>query len=73
MKKVVVNDKNQDGVCQVRNDFSIDEIDMPDMDIVLQKFGIDSSKFKKVSLKKYEKEMFLTTISIDNGESPTIS
>ena len=25
MKKVVVNDKNQDGVCQVRNDFSIDD------------------------------------------------
>ena len=36
MKKVVVNDKNQDGVCQVRNDFSIDEIDINDI-IALKK------------------------------------
>ena len=43
------------------------------MDIVLQKFGIDSSKFRNVSLKKYEKEMFLTKNSIDDDESHTIS
>ena len=52
---------------------STNEIGIPDMDIVLQKFGIDSSKFRNVSLKKYEKEMFLTKNSIDDDESHTIS
>ena len=46
---------------------------IPDMDIILQKFGIDSTKFRTITLKKYEKEMLLTKTSIDNNESPTIS
>ena len=55
------------------NNSVADEVCIPDMDIILQKFGIDSTKFRTVSLKKYEKEMLLTKISIDNNESPTIS
>ena len=46
---------------------------MPDMNRVLLKFGIDTSKLRTVPLKQYEKEMFLTVTSIDDDESPYIS
>ena len=48
-------------------------INMPDMEAILLKFGIDTSKLREVSLKKYEKEMLLIEISPDSMESPTIS
>ena len=49
------------------------EICIPDMNLVLQKFGIDSTKFRTMPLNKYEEEMLLTNTVIDNNESPTIS
>ena len=55
------------------NNSNDNDIYMPDMNEVLLKFGIDTSKFRTVSLKKYEKEMFLTTTQTDEAESPTIS
>ena len=46
---------------------------MPDMNKILLRFGIDTSKLRTVSLKKYENEMLLTEVLTDDIGSPTIS
>ena len=38
---------------------------MPDINTILQWFKIDTSQFRTVPLKKYEKEMLLTKFSKD--------
>ena len=48
------------------------DVCMPDMDTVLLRFGIDTSKFRTQSLKYYENEMLLTEVLVED-ESPTIS
>ena len=50
-----------------------EEVCMPDMNKILLRFGIDTSKLRTVSLKKYENEMLLTEVLTDNIGSPTIS
>ena len=49
------------------------DVCIPDMETILQKFNIDTSKLTTVSLRKYEKEMLLTEVLVDDAWSPTIS
>ena len=55
------------------NDYDVDDEYMPDINAILQWFRIDTSQFRTVPLKMYEKEMLLTKVSTDVTESPTIS
>ena len=55
------------------NSCNTNDVCMPDMNKILLKFGINSSHFRTVPLKQFEKEMLLTEISPDDIKSPTIS
>ena len=45
-------------ICQRENNNSIDSDDIPDMNIILTKFGIDASRLNLVPLEKYDWQKF---------------